>query len=130
MYLVSIIMGVPLSWSLSLIIALAAASLGYITLGIFIGAVSRSENTALLTSLVVGLPMMFLSGIFFPFEIMPSIMRTIGAYLPLTLSVSLLERTIIYGMPTDIFTLAMLLAMSAVLITLSTLIIRKSPMLD
>lgn len=72
------------------------ASLFLVTGGLLLGAIARSENTALLSSLVISIPLMFLSGVFFAFESMPKEMAFLGANSPITLIISLLESIHLY----------------------------------
>ena len=105
------------------------ASLAYISIGILIGSVSKSENTSLLTCLVVGFPLMFLSGAFSPPELMGKIARTAAQYLPLTLNISLIENITIYHTPLDLFKLKLMAGMIIVFYILSVVMIRKKPTL-
>jgi ABC-2 type transport system permease protein len=60
----------------------------FLNLGIVVAAVSKTVQAAAGLGNVITLPMMFLSGVFFPIEQMPSILERLVTYLPLT---SLLE---------------------------------------
>lgn len=130
MTLTSYILGVPIAWSLSLFIVALVVSFSFISLGILIGSFSKTENTALLTSLVLGLPMLFLSGLFFPFEIMPAIMRTIGSYLPLTLSIANLNRILVYGLSLHWYSLGLLFVISLVLFFAAAFLMHRRPTVD
>ncbi|MBW2964576.1 ABC transporter permease [Candidatus Woesearchaeota archaeon] len=115
--------------NLGLVVVFILASLVYISLGILIGAFSRSENTSLLTCLVIGFPLMFMSGAFSPPELMGKIVRTISQYLPLTLNIDLLENIAIYHTGLGIDKLVIMLVMAAVFYIAAVLLIRKSPTL-
>jgi ABC-2 type transport system permease protein len=43
------------------------------------------------------MPMMFLSGIFFPIQMMPSFMQTIAYWLPFTYAIDAMRRIMIFG---------------------------------
>jgi len=130
MIVVSCLLGVEISITVALILTLLMVSLCFVTLGMLIGAFSRTENTSLLSSLVIGLPMLFLSGLFFPFEIMPNVMRTIGYYLPLTLSVRGLESILIYSKGLDMSAMIILAGISALLFFIAALLTWLKPMAD
>ena len=56
----------------------------FISLGFAVSGWARSEEVAAPIANVIALPMMFLSGVFFPREVMPKILQDITEYLPLT----------------------------------------------
>jgi len=127
MTLLCIVLGVSITISLGLLGVMLIMALSFITLGLFIGAVSKTENTALLTSLVLGIPMLFLSGLFFPFEIMPGFIEAIGRNLPMTLSTINLERLITYNTFIDYNAIFKLIVTSVVLFALAYLFIKLKP---
>ncbi len=55
----------------------------FIGLGVFIGSMVRSEETAIALVNLIGFPMMFLSGAFWPLEIMPDFLKYVAQVLPL-----------------------------------------------
>jgi ABC-2 type transport system permease protein len=66
---------------------LIAAALGgaiFIALGYVIAAISKSEDAVPAIGNLVILPMMFLSGVFFPTDSVPSWLRVVSDRLPLT----------------------------------------------
>lgn len=79
-------------------IASEAVAFSFLTIGLVIGAFSKSENTAILASIALGLPMLFLCGLLFPTELMPSLMRVISSLLPLTYGIDAMRGIIVYGM--------------------------------
>jgi len=129
MFIASIIFSVHIPISFPLALVLIVASLVYITLGILIGAMSKSENTSLLTCLVVGFPLMFLSGAFSPPELMGRVARTVTQYLPLTINTDLVEKITIYNTTIDMTSLLILIGMTVVFYLLAVLFIWKKPTL-
>ncbi|MBU0980782.1 MAG: ABC transporter permease [Nanoarchaeota archaeon] len=103
---------------------LIAASIVFISMGFFIGAVSRTETTAMLSSLVIGLPMMFLSGAFIPLILMSRLMQDISLNLPLTQLIIQLQKVSLYGQAASINSLAGILVLSLVLFVISLGIIK------
>ena len=57
----------------------------------------RTEEAANGIVQVIQFPMMFLSGVFFPIEIMPSILRPVAAILPLTYLGDALRQVMVNG---------------------------------
>jgi ABC-type multidrug transport system permease subunit len=129
MLLASLVFGVFITVNLNLFLVFIVASLVYISIGVLIGSVSKSENTSLLTCLVIGFPLMFLSGAFSPPEMMDKFMRIAAQYLPLSLNVSLLENITIYHTGIDPAKILIMVVMIAVFYLLSVIMIRKKPTL-
>ncbi len=73
--------------------------LAFTAIGVFIAVYSESEATAFLASLVVGLPLLFLSGLVFPFEFMPLSIALLGQMSPLTQAVLSMQSVILYHSP-------------------------------
>ena len=121
--------GVPITININLILILIVSSLTYIAIGILIGSTSKSENTSLLTCLVIGFPLMFLSGAFSPPELMGTIVRNSAKYLPLTLNIDLFENITIYSTGLDPHKLLILAGMIVFFYLFSVLMIHKKPTL-
>ena len=129
MVIAALVFKVPLPISLDLALVFIVASLVYISIGVCIGSFSKSENTSLLTCLVIGFPLMFLSGAFSPPELMSKAFRIASQYLPLTLNVSLLEKITIYHTGLDMTKLMIMASMILVFYLLAVIMIRKKPTL-
>lgn len=114
---------IPLTIPLAIVAILTIIM--FTSLGLFIGSLASSENTALLTCLVASIPMMFLCGVFFPFEVMPPLIQTIAQHLPLTLSVANLEKIIIYHTAIDSTKLFEAILISAALLYLTHRQVKK-----
>jgi len=78
---------------------LALLMLAFISIGVLIAVYSESEATAFLASLVVGLPLLFLSGLIFPFEFMPPSIALAGQASPLTQGVLSMQSVMLYHSP-------------------------------
>jgi ABC-2 type transport system permease protein len=72
-------------------------SASFISIGMVLAAFADSENTAMLSSLVLSIPMLFLCGVFYPFEMMPEAMATFGSLLPITAGVEIFKDVLIYN---------------------------------
>jgi ABC-2 type transport system permease protein len=59
-------------------------ALTFLTMGFMISAFAKTQESAMPLLMMVQFPMMFLSGIFFPLEMMPGFMRPIMDAMPLT----------------------------------------------
>ncbi|MFH1132932.1 MAG: ABC transporter permease [Nanoarchaeota archaeon] len=125
MLIVLIGFGITFPAGFGFLLVLGVASLVFLCLGFLIGAVSKTETTAVLTSLVIGLPFLFLSGAFLPLALMGKAVQTVSLKLPLTQLIIQLQRVNIYGRPADGMTLLGLVALSLVLFVITLLILRR-----
>jgi ABC-2 type transport system permease protein len=74
--------------------ALTFTSIGYV-----IASFARTEEAANGITSVVQFPLMFLSGIFFPLEVLPSYLKTVATFMPLTYLGDALRQTMVGGTP-------------------------------
>jgi ABC-2 type transport system permease protein len=96
-------------WLMAAIVILGA--LTFISIGYVVAALVRTEEAANGIVQVIQFPMMFLSGVFFPIEIMPSVLRPVAAILPLTYLGDALRQVMVSGsafapLPVDLVVLA------------------------
>ncbi|VVB85504.1 Chromosome partition protein Smc [uncultured archaeon] len=92
---------VPADQMGGLFLVILVYSAAFIGIGMALATFAESENTAMLLSLVLSIPMLFLSGVFFPFETMPGLMVKLGNALPITMGIKALNSVLIYqeGVP-------------------------------
>lgn len=92
------------------------------SIGLFIAALSNTAKLAQTFGMLIGFPMMFLSGSGMPLEMMPETVKDISKFLPLSYSVSLMkdiwEKVALSKMTDDIL---VLLAVSVVFFILTAL---------
>lgn len=69
----------------------------FVSMGMLIGTLAKDAESAAAVANAIGFPMMFLSGTFFPIEMMPGFLQTIAMVLPLTYMSEGLRSTMIYG---------------------------------
>ena len=86
-------------------VAIAFCALSMFSIGYLIAAVAPNPRMANIIGLLVLYPMMFLSGVFIPPEVMPETVRRISEFLPLTYAVELL-RGLWFGNPWSDYLLA------------------------
>ena len=77
----------------------ALGALTFTSLGYVVASFTRTEEAANGVTQVLQVPMMFMSGIFFPLELMPGWMRGIATVLPLTYLGDALRQTMVGGSP-------------------------------
>lgn len=86
------------SWPL-IIGFVALGALTFTSIGYVIASFARTEEAANGMTATVQFPLMFLSGIFFPIEIMPDWLRGVATFMPLTYLGDALRQTMVGGTP-------------------------------
>jgi ABC-2 type transport system permease protein len=84
-------------WLLAALVILGA--LTFTSIGYVVASFARTEESANGIVQVIQFPMMFLSGVFFPLEIMPSVLRPVATVLPLTYLGDALRQVMVNGSP-------------------------------
>jgi ABC-2 type transport system permease protein len=79
------------------IFAMILGTLCFTFIGVVIGTLFKQPDTAGTVGSVVAFPLMFLSGVFFPIEIMPSYLKIIAAFSPLYYLAVTLRESMIQG---------------------------------
>jgi ABC-2 type transport system permease protein len=77
----------------------ALGALTFTSVGYVIASFARTEEAATGLTSVVQFPLMFLSGIFFPLEVMPEWLRGVATFMPLTYLGDALRQTMVGGAP-------------------------------
>ncbi len=130
MGLTLLLFNISITLNLESILILGITTIDIILIGMIMGGLAESENTALLGSLVVTLPMFFLSNLFFPFETMPNIMKTIGSHLPLTLSIKGVNQIMTYSSAVEFSIIKELIIIGTLSAILSYILIKRNPKID
>ena len=86
------------SWAM-IAVFVVLGSLAFTSLGYVIASFARTEEAANGITQVVQVPMMFLSGVFFPIVLMPDWMQTVAKVLPLTYLADALRQVMVGGSP-------------------------------
>jgi ABC-2 type transport system permease protein len=94
--------GAHVTLSLWLIPFLVMGPMFFASLGMLVGTISKSTETASVVGNVITFPMMFLSGTFFPISLMPMYLRTFAHVLPLFYVVDGLNGVMIYSNYTQV----------------------------
>lgn len=108
-----------------LLIATTIISLSFISLGLLIAAFMKNQSTAILTSLLLIVPMLFLSGVILPLEFMESFMQQISYFLPLTVANNLLIGLLIKGFSFFELGLEIAILLSITLIIFAIVVLKK-----
>jgi ABC-2 type transport system permease protein len=93
-----LLFGVVIHGSILLVILLILLTVfSFVGLGILITSFADKEETATMVMMTLMFPMMFLSGVFFPIQQMPSYMQTLANFLPLTYAASAMRKVMVLG---------------------------------
>jgi len=90
---------VPYGNIFELFLVLILISFMFICLGLFITNFTRTQSTAILSSLLVSVPLVFLSGMILPTSFMPGFIRAFSEVLPLTVAMELITGILVRGTP-------------------------------
>jgi len=82
---------------LMVLLTLFLGVFSFVGLGIVLTSIAEDEQTASMIMMTLTMPMLFLSGIFFPIQMMPSFMQTIAYWLPFTYAIDAIRRIMIFG---------------------------------
>ena len=94
------VLGVQITGNFLLIAGFVAlGALTFTSLGYVIASFARTEEAANGMTSIVQFPLMFLSGIFFPLEVMPDWLRGVATFMPLTYLGDALRQTMVGGTP-------------------------------
>jgi len=119
---------IPVDQLGGLFLVILVYSAAFIGIGMALATFAESENTAMLLSLVLSIPMLFLSGVFFPFETMPALMVKLGNALPITMGIRALDSVLIYQQGVRVEYLLPLLVYGIAGLGLAYLLLRKEVM--
>ena len=107
------------------IIMILLGSIMFSGIGMILSGVIRDVEAASAVGNAIAFPMMFLSGTFFPLELMPSFIQTIAKALPLTYFSEGLKYSMLYKYPEGIYTnMAILAVLAVAFITIGAFVTR------
>src|SRR5213594_5034070 len=89
--------GAHITLSILILPFLVLGPLFFVSLGMLVGTVSKSVESAAVVGNLVKFPMMFLSGTFFPVNTMPQYLQTVAHVLPLFYVIDGLNQVMIYN---------------------------------
>ncbi len=69
----------------------------FISIGLFLTNFTKTQSTAILSSLLISIPLIFLSGMILPTSFMPSFIRAFSEILPLTVATELITSILVRG---------------------------------
>lgn len=121
------VFGVFASNALLALLIIAAASFSCIGIGLVIAAFARQVAGAVILSVLVSFPLIFMTGAVFPLSQMPDFMQWIARAIPLTYAIEALSGVMLRGetLADVAWQLAALVTFGAGLLTLGSLLVRR-----
>jgi ABC-2 type transport system permease protein len=114
------VFGANLKLSLIIIPFLIAGPTLFISLGMLVGIVTKSIESAGVIGNIITFPMMFLSGTFFPISTMPHFLQLVARFLPLYYVIAGLNDVMVFSnISTAYYNLAVTVAIAAVIFVLA-----------
>jgi ABC-2 type transport system permease protein len=120
--------GVTVHGSLLLVLLILLMGVfSFVGLGILVSAVATEQETATQLLFMFQFPMLFLSGVFFPILMMPTVMQDISKAIPLTYAITALRKVIVLGADFSAvkFELLILLIFGVVTLSISVPVFKK-----
>ena len=112
--------GAHLGYALMIVPFLIIGPLFFVSLGMLVGTISRSVESAAVVGNLITFPMMFLSGTFFPVTQMPMYLQNVAHVLPLFYMIDGLNQVMIYNnFGQALFDVEVLAVLSAVVFVLA-----------
>ena len=114
----------------SILLVFALLLLGvfsFVGLGIVITSFAKDQETAQMMMMTLMFPMMFLSGVFFPIQLMPWFMQDISRVLPLTYASQALRKVMVLGagIPDITTELTIMIVFGAIMIAIALPVFRR-----
>lgn len=101
------------------VVLIVLSTLASIAIGVFLSGVTRDVNGAVLLSVLVTFPMLFLAGLFYPVDFMPEGAQILARLFPLTYTVSGLRGSMLRGFEVGDATVHIVaLALTAIVLTI------------
>jgi ABC-2 type transport system permease protein len=129
LFLAIVLFGVTIRGSiLSVFFLLFLGVFSFIGLSIVLTSIAEDEETAGMIMMTLTLPMLFLSGMFFPVSMMPGFMQTIAYCLPFVYLVDALRKVMIFGVGLGAVALNifLLLGFGVVMLAIAVPVFRKA----
>lgn len=112
--------GSHLNYALMIIPFLVIGPLFFVSLGMLVGMISKSVESAAVVGNLITFPMMFLSGTFFPVTQMPMYLQNVAHVLPLFYLIDGLNQVMIYNnFGQALFDLELMVVLSAIVFVLA-----------
>ena len=82
-----------------IIFIIAIFSLGCTGIGMVLSVIAKSQDQYMALAMMISLPSMFLSGVFFPVQTMPPVLQGLAQFLPITYAADALRGIMVKGFP-------------------------------
>jgi ABC-2 type transport system permease protein len=121
--------GVTIEGSIPLVFGLLLLGVfSFVGLGVVITSFAKDQETAMMIMMTLMFPMMFLSGVFFPIQMMPWYMQDISKVLPLYYAATALRKVMVLGagIPAITTELTVMIVFGAIMIAIAVPVFRRA----
>jgi ABC-2 type transport system permease protein len=121
--------GVAVEGSIPLVFGLLLLGVfSFVGLGVVITSFAKDQETAMMIMMTLMFPMMFLSGVFFPIQMMPWYMQDISKVLPLYYAATALRKVMVLGawIPAITTELTVMIVFGAIMIAIAVPVFRRA----
>jgi ABC-2 type transport system permease protein len=121
--------GVTIQGSIPLVFGLLLLGVfSFVGLGVVITSFAKDQETAAMIMMTLMFPMMFLSGVFFPIQMMPWYMQDISKVLPLTYAATALRKVMVLGagVPDIMAELTILIVFGTIMIAIAVPVFKRA----
>ena len=96
-----ILFGVSITGNITdIIFIIALFAMGCTGIGMVLSVMTKTQDQYMALAMMISLPSMFLSGVFFPVQTMPAILQGMAQFLPITYAADALRGIMVKGFPT------------------------------
>lgn len=127
-FLAFILLSPKVNWNLPLLIpVMLLGSINGIAIGLLISSISRSPTEASNAATTIAIILQFFIGMYFPLEILPSYLQTVGKVIPMTYAANTMRDIILkdVGFNEVLPTMTLLLISAVILYSLGTLLYKR-----
>jgi ABC-2 type transport system permease protein len=116
----TLLFGAHITYAVGIIPFLLLGPFLFVSLGMLVGTISKSVESAAVVGNLITFPMMFLSGTFFPVSTMPNYLQSLAQVLPLYYVIDGLNSVMVYGNYSSAYTdIGVLVVLSVVVFALA-----------
>ncbi|VVC00601.1 ABC-2 family transporter protein [uncultured archaeon] len=112
---------------LDIAIIITIFAMGCTGIGMVLSVLTHSQEQYMALGMLISLPVMFLSGVFFPVQTMPSVLQAVSKFIPLTYAADALRGVMVKGFTLgQVFPdIVILTAFAALMLTLSLILFKR-----
>jgi ABC-2 type transport system permease protein len=127
-FIAMLLFGVSITGNVTdIIILIAIYSFGCTGIGMVLSVLTKTQEQYMAVGMMISMPVMFLSGVFFPVQTMPPILQSVAQFLPVTYAADALRGVMVKGFSLYVVLpdIMALVIFGALTLTLSLLLFKR-----